>query len=142
MSSACLQAQEAGWDEGAAVRLQSVPMRLASITTKAPWHLSCAALSPDGRWAACCNTQSIQLYHLSSAPSGKRQPAARTFGKGTCACCLQMAASEQRTLPCIISPKLPGHCLLLLVLLSIHGRCMQLIAQRLMHARCATAHLP
>ena len=74
------------------MRLQSVPMRLASITTKGPWHLSCAALSPDGRWAACCNTQSLQLYHLSSARSGKCQV---LWG-----ICLRLPAREQQTLPC------------------------------------------
>ncbi|KAK9835700.1 hypothetical protein WJX74_006180 [Apatococcus lobatus] len=66
-----IQAKEGGWVEGSAVRLNHTPMRLASITTKGPWHMSCAAVSTDGRWAACSNTQSLQLYHLHSASSGE-----------------------------------------------------------------------
>lgn len=96
----CMQAQEGGWDEGAAVRLQSVPTRLASITTKGPWHLSCAAMSPDGRWVACCNTQYLQLYQLSYTPSGKPSSGVRPTARSTLGRFLGSSPCEWHALLC------------------------------------------
>ncbi|KAK9855784.1 hypothetical protein WJX84_010494 [Apatococcus fuscideae] len=66
-----IQERERGWAEGSAVRLQSIPIRLAGIETKGPCHLSCAAMSPDAQWAACGNMQALHVFRLGSGTKGR-----------------------------------------------------------------------
>eukprot|EP00899_Mesostigma_viride_P014159 jgi/Mesvir1/22744/Mv14147-RA.1 len=49
---------------GAPVTLRAPPQHLARIRKTGPWHITCSALSPDGRHVACSDVTATRIFRV------------------------------------------------------------------------------